>query len=150
MPLNPFSLYSPQALAHQYAVVIDARNALVLRQSAIIADIGLHLESLAPKVNLYTMDTATLYSVLQDLEYIRKECVNQKVKLQFGDLEWSRSTKHPAGLAFVDDDRYPDFCWQESTTLIDTYRDARSIGLHFLKDPTALTENQLPKLHLRG
>ncbi len=47
---NPVLLYSPQALAYQYAMIVDARNALILRQSAIVADIGLYLESLIPKI----------------------------------------------------------------------------------------------------
>ncbi|KJA21686.1 hypothetical protein HYPSUDRAFT_55385 [Hypholoma sublateritium FD-334 SS-4] len=143
---NPFSRYSPQTLARQYAVVIDARNALLLRQAAIVADIGLYLQLLTLKVNLYATDKANLASIHRDLEYIREECVRQKVKLPFGDLEWSRSAKHPSGLAFVHDDRHQDFCWQEITMLLHTYSDARAVGFQFLDDPASLIENRLPKL----
>lgn len=119
-----------------------------MRQSAIATDIGLYLELLIPKVNLYATDKVTLSSICQDLDYIRQECASQKVKLQFGDLEWSRSAKHPSGLAFMDDNRHQGFCWQETTMLIDTYSDALAVGSQFLKDPTALIENRLPNLRL--
>lgn len=111
-----------------------------------MADIGLYLESLIPKTNLYTLDNARLASVLQDLDCIRRECADRKIALQFNDLEWSRSATHSAGLSFLDDKRHQDFCWQDTTMLIDTYSDARAIGLQFLNDPAALIENRLPKL----
>ncbi len=128
-------------------MIVDARNALILRQSAIVADIGLYLESLIPKINLYAIDNAHLVSVREELDRICQECEDRKITLQFNDLEWSRSAKHPAGLSFLDDKRHRDFSWYETTMLIDTYSDARAVGLHFLSDPTALMENRLPRLN---
>lgn len=139
-----------EALAHRYALVVDAKNALMLRQSAILVDIGLCLESLVPMINLHATDEVKLKTIRQELKNIRQACDYHQIKLEFGDLEWHRSAKDSWGLAFVDDKRYQDFSWKKSTMAIDECSDIRASGAQFLNDPAALIENRLPKLRSRG
>lgn len=148
--LIPSSLYLPEALAYRYALAVDAKNALMLRQSAILTDVGICLESIIPMINLYSTDEVRLTNIHQDLEDIRQACDKHQIKLQFGDLEWHRSAKDPCGLAFVDDKRYQGFSWKESTMAIDGCGGAQVIGLRFVKDPAALVENRLPKGRRQG
>ena len=136
----------PETLAYQYAIIIDAKNALTLRQSAVIADIGLYLELLIPKINVYAMDAVKLISAHQDLDYIHQECVNRHFKLQFSDLEWRRSESHPCGLAFIHNKRHQEFSWQKKMLEFNGYSDAQAVGLQFLNDPAAVIENRLPAL----
>lgn len=145
-PSNPFSLYSPDALAYQFATTIDAKNAITLRQSAIVADIGLYLQLLIPKINTYAIDKVKLIRIHQDLDYIYEECVSQQLNLQFSDLEWRRSANHPCGLAFIDANRHEEFSWQERIIEIGECDDALAVGMQFLGDPTALMENRFSKL----
>ncbi|KJA23427.1 hypothetical protein HYPSUDRAFT_54375 [Hypholoma sublateritium FD-334 SS-4] len=144
---NPFSRYSPEALARQYATTIDAKNALVLRQSAILADIGLFLELLIPKISIYETDRAKLTNIHQDLDYIHEECINQQINLQFSDLEWRRSADHACGLAFANRKRHSEFSWQERIIAIgEYYNDAQAVGQQFLADPACLIEHRFPAL----
>lgn len=147
---NTGSLDFPAQLAHRYALIVDAKNALTLRQSAILADVGICLESLMPKINLYAMDEVKLLGIFKDLADIRQACDNHQIQLQFGDLEWHRSVTDPCGLAFVDDKRYKDFSWKDSAIAIDQFSDAQAAGRRFLRDPAALTENRLPKPKSQG
>ena len=143
---NPFSLYSPEALSCQYATAIDAKNALILRQSAITADIGLFLEFLIPKINIYATDKVQLINIRQDLDYIHEECARQQIRLPFSDLEWSRLADHPNGLSFTDQNRHKDFSWKISIMDIGEYSYAQDAGLQFLNDPASLIDNRLPRL----
>lgn len=143
--MNTSPLYPIEVLERQYSVAIDAQNALALRRSAVVADIGLCLELLIPKINLYAKDTVMLSSVSEDIASIYRQCSQQQLDLHFDHLERLR-TPTPYGLAFVDDKRHQSFCWQTSKIIIDGYREARAVGLRFLKDPAALIENRLPKL----
>lgn len=144
---SPFSFSSYEELQRQYAVTVDAKNAIILRQSAILVDIGHCLEVLRPKINLYAMDTVMLASAHADLEYIHSECLSQKIHLNFCDLEWHRSAQSPNGLAFVDDKRHPTFRWKERIITFGDHHEAeKAAGLQFLKDPAALIEGRLPRL----
>lgn len=147
--VKPFSIFSPETLACQYATTVDAKNALVLRQSAIVADIGLFLELLIPKVNVYATDTVMLTSIQQDLELLRQECIARHIDLPFNDLEWGRSPDHPCGLAFTNEGRHQNFSWQDKTMDVSEYSDARAVGLQFVNDPASIIDNRLPTLRLQ-
>lgn len=111
-----------------------------------MADIGLFMEILIPKINLYTTDRIKLINILQHVDYIREECISQQINIQFGDLEWHRSADHPCGLAFTDRNRYKEFSWRERVKEIGEYNDAQAVGLHFLNDPATLIDNRFPAL----
>lgn len=118
----------------------------MLRQSAILADIGLFLELLIPKINTYVTDRVKLINVHQDLDYIHKECANRQIDMQFGDLEWRRSDDHPCGLAFTNKNRHTDFSWKERIIHIGEHHDAQAVGQQFLNDPAALIDNRFPPI----
>lgn len=111
-----------------------------------MTDIGLYLELLIPKINIYATDKVRLIGIHKDLDDIAQECVNQQIKLPFRDIEWSRSADHPCGLAFIDRKRHQEFSWRERILGIGEYADAHARGSHFLDDPIALMENRLPAL----
>ena len=111
-----------------------------------MADIGLFLEFLIPKVKIYATDNVQLINICQDLDYIHEECICQQTELPFSDLEWCRSTDHPCGLSFTDKNRHKEFSWKGSIINIGEYSDARAVGLQFLNDPAALIDNRFPKL----
>lgn len=139
--------YSPEALACQYATTIDAKNALVLRQSAIVADIGLFLELLIPKISIYETDRVKLINIHQHLDRIHQECISQQISIEFSDLEWRRSADHSCGLAFTNKNRHKEFSWRERIMAIgEYYNDARAVGQQFLNDPVSLVEHRFPAL----
>lgn len=147
--MNPFLLQSHEALERHYSIVVDAKNAVSLRQSAILADIGLCLGLLIPKIHLYAKDRVLLASIYEDLDYIHQECSNRQIELSFDSLEWFRSADSPYGLGFVDDKRHQSFCWREKKLAINNYNAARAVALQFLGDPAALMEDRLSQLKMQ-
>lgn len=111
-----------------------------------MADIGLFLEMLIPKINTHATDKVKLINIHRDLDYIHEACSNRQINIQFSDLEWRRSAVHPCGLAFTDENRHKEFSWRERIIEIDDYHDAEAVGLQFLDDPTSLMDNRFPAL----
>lgn len=136
------STLSPNDLALYFNAVVDAKNALTLRQSAVMADIGDCLEMVSPKFGLYDTDSMVLQSVFYELQLIKEECQTRQLGLNFWALEYFRSGLHGSdyGFSFVED--HPELYATVGRVLGDKEFSSHATQ-QFLQDPFSLREQRL-------
>lgn len=130
-------------MERHFEVIVDAQNALLLRQSTTIADIGISLEMLTSQLCLYDKDAAKLVSLKEELELLMQAHSDREFDLDFDILENFRSSFPPYESSFTEENRSL-YC--STQPHIDVRRDAQAAGFYFLKDPMALREYRLPPL----
>lgn len=137
-----FSRVSPEELEAYYNIVIDARNALALRQSVILANIGDCLDLLSTKLRLYDKDDALMQSTFYDVQSIKREAVNRKLGINFWALEYVRSGSSSAqhGASFIEN--HSDI-YSTLGRVLDTKRSSQRVARQFINDPQALREHRL-------
>lgn len=129
-------------MEQHFQVVIDAQNAMLLRQSAVLADIGMSLEMLTSQMRLYDKDKAKLVCIRDEMDRLMQACSDRHLNLNFEILERYRSSVPPYTPSFIEMNQ---LLYWEKQPLIDSRRDAQTAGLKFLQDPMALREYRLPK-----
>ena len=124
-------------------MIIDAQNALLLRQSTTITDIGISLEMLTSLLCTYDTDAARLVSMKEEIELLMQANAERNLDLDFDILENFRSSFPPYDSSFTEKNHS---LYSTVQPLIDARRDAQAAGLHFLNDPMSLREYRLPLL----
>lgn len=124
-------------------MIIDAQNALLLRRSTTVTDIGISLEMLTSQMCLYDKDSANLVSLKEELELLMQASSERDLDLDFDILENFRSSFPPYKPSFTEENHS---LYREVQPLIDARRDIQAAGFCFLKDPMALREYRLPLL----
>ena len=140
-------LASPAAddLQRQFIAIVDARNALVLRQYAVTADIGLCLQSLDTKLRLYAKDEAALSSAMESIGRIKQQAAKWKLDIPFHDLEHYPSLLSNYGACFKQRNRR---LFEEAQLLSGKYKLFQRMAYHFMKDPAALVDHRLLKISM--
>ncbi len=133
--------WPPEVLEQHFGMIVDAKNALLLRQSTTITDMGTSLEMLTSQLSLYDKDTARLVSLKEELQLLMKAVFERELDLDFDVLENYRSSIPPYNLSFTEGNQAL-YCTVRP--IIDAQRDARAAALDFLKDPMALRDYRLP------
>lgn len=124
-------------------IIVNAKSALTFRQHAILADIGLCLESLTAKLSLYTKDEAILSSIVEDMNYVKQHASMLKMDIPFHRLEHYPSVLPGCKPSFKE--IYQQL-YEQAQPLTGKYKHLQYMALQFLKDPAALPEYRLPKL----
>lgn len=127
-------------------VVVDARNALTFRQYAILADVGLCLESLDAKLSLYARDEAILSSVIEDIDRIKQQASQCSLNIPFTGLENYPSLLRNRGQASFKE-RYLNL-YEEAQPLSGKYKKFQHLAHQFMRDPAALTDHRLLKFSI--
>lgn len=122
--------------------VVNAKNALMFRQYAILADIGICLEFLDDKISVYFQDQATLSSAIQDADYIKDEAYKRKIDIPFHGLEHHPSLIRRCKPAFKEEFHR---VYEDAQPLSGKYKHFQRMAHHFMDDPAALSERRLPK-----
>lgn len=126
-----------------FKVAIDAENALLLQQSALVTDMGICLEMLTSQLSLYDRDKATLMCLKDDLDSLKEACAARLLDFDFGTMANLRSIAPPYQLSFRE--QHQNLYW-EIRPHIARNRDAQAAGFKFLEDPLALREYRLGKV----
>lgn len=138
--------WAPDALRNYFEVAIDAEQALLLQQSAVVTDIGICLEILTAKLSLYDKDQAILTCLKDELKSLKDACVSRHVDLDFEAMANLRSMAPPYNLSFRE--QYQNLYWEIRPHLAQ-HREAKVAGHKFLDDPLALREYRLGKISAR-
>ena len=136
-PCNPVSSFSQQELEQRFCAVVDAKNAVTLRQSATLADIGDCLLLLDSKLRLYETDDVFVNSAVREMHMIE-----QQSSTSFLGLEVFRSTTSRGrhGQSFYEKNRLLCSSVQRA---IDAKEENIQVAYQFLSDPSCLVEHRL-------
>lgn len=130
-------------LKRHFEAAIDAENALHLRQSAVLTDIGICLEILTAKLSIYDLDNATSSYIKDDIESLKRACAARELKFNYTSLANLRSIVPPYHLSFRE--KHQNLYW-EVRQHDARRRDAKAAALNYLQDPLALREYRLGKV----
>lgn len=142
-----FLTWTPDALKHYFEIAVDAENALLLRQSALVTDIGVCLEILTAQLSLYDRDKATLGCLKDDIHFLKEACAAKHLDIDFAAVANLRSLSPPHQLSFRE--RHQNLYW-EVRPRIARHEDAQAAGYKFLEDPLALREYRLGKVSAKA
>lgn len=138
---NPFFSYSSKELEQRFNAVVDAKNAVTLRQSAILADIGDCLLQLDSKLRLYERDDVFLKSAAHELQLIKQQSKAAGHAINFLGLELLRSMSPDSyGQAFYEKHRVLCSSLQH---VLAVKEEAIQVAYQFLSDPSCLVEHRL-------
>lgn len=112
----------------------DTKNAIAIRQSLILAEIGVYIEQMASRLALYHADCSVLLSVDDDIRFIKNESNRRNIPINFYGLEHHRSTCSDYGLSFLQEHR--SLRIQMDPFLKSTYQ-LRALASDFLDDPSS-------------
>lgn len=142
---SPFTSFSRENLERYFGKLIDARNAIALRQSALAIDIGDCLRALDTKLRLYAKDDVFLKTAAHEVYLIEQESLVRDLKINFFGLELLRSmTRNPSyGSSFLEKE---SILFSSTRHVLRTREDAGRITSQFLADPYSLVEHRLPLL----
>lgn len=139
MAPNPPSPRLVAELEKRFIDLVCAKNALLLRQTAIATDIGIALELLTLQLQFYLKDTATLASVYEDINSVKQELAASSHHIRFYALEYLPSSS-PYDSSLLEKVQETG---REAQPSFDRYKASRAAGLRFMKDPQALLEGRL-------
>lgn len=140
LAFTPFSALSCEGLKSYFNVLVDARNAVELRRSAVVADIGDCLKLLDSKLCLYSKDDVFLTSAACEIQLIQEESSARDFRINFFGLEYLRSLNPSYGLSFVEKH---SSVYSSIQLVLRTKEDAERATYQFLADPSSLTERRL-------
>lgn len=123
-------------------IVANAKAALMFRQYAILADIGICLDFLSDKMCVYLKDQAILSSAIDDSENIKVEADKWKINIPFHALEHYPSQLRRYKPSFREQYRS---VYEETEPMTGKYQHFQRMAHRFIKDPAALAERRLPK-----
>lgn len=140
---NVFLSWTPDTLKRYFETAVDAENALLLRKSALLIDIGICLETLTANLSIYDNDNAILSHVKDDIETLKHICAERQLEYDYASLANLRSMAPPYRLSFREE--HQNLYWEvrpHSTR----HRDATAAASKYLEDPLALREYRLGKV----
>lgn len=142
---RPFSSFSCESLERYFNALIDARNAVALRKSALAIDIGDYLKVLDAKLSLYAKDEVFLKSAANEVQLITRESSARDLRINFFGLEILRSmAQNPSyGSSFLERE---SVILSSTTRILQKREDAGQVTHMFLADPYSLAERRLPLL----
>lgn len=142
---RPFSSFSCEGLERYFNALVDARNAIALRKSALEVDIGDYLKVLDARLSLYAKDEVFLQSAANEVQLIEQESSARDLRINFLRLELLRSlTRNPSyGSSFLEKE---SVIFSSTMRILRKRGDAGQITLLFLADPHSLAERRLPLL----
>lgn len=120
--------------------VVDARSALTFRNYALLADIGLCLESLQQKLSLYLRGEAILSSAHENINHIKQSADKWKMDIPFHALEHYASLIRSCRHSFMEKNGH---MYEQVHPLSGKYKHLLSLVLRFMKDPAPLAEQRL-------
>lgn len=123
-----------------FNALIDASNALILRNTIALTDIGYHLGQAAAVLSRYDVDTAVLASIKNDIDYIEAESARQGIHLNFYALEHHRSTNSNCGLSFLEEHH---LLYTDLEPFLEATRSFRQFSAGYLADPSSLRDHRL-------
>lgn len=85
--------------------LVDAKNAIAIRQSIILTEVGFYIEQLAAKFAMYNDDSAAMSTINSDIRYIWEKSDEHDIPINFYGLEFHRSTSSTYGLSFLQQQR---------------------------------------------
>ena len=143
---NPFNSLSHEGLERHFNCLVDAKHAISLRKSAILADIGDCLQALESKISLYHKDEVFLSSATQEIRLVKEASSTRGFGINFFVLEALRSlTSNPSyGLSFVE--KHATDCSFMRTELRKKEK-LQHVAIHFLNDPYSVIEHRMPLFH---
>lgn len=140
---NPFLRLSSDAISVYFGTIIDIRNALALRRSVFVVEIGCMLGDLAQKFNRHDKDTSVIEAVDRELEAIQQAVIQNNMDIKYEALECFRSTYNPElGKCFFEEHQ---FILPEIYEYLDAHKNATAACSQFVNDPTSLRENRLSR-----
>lgn len=141
-PCNPISSLSVKELEQRFNAVVDAKNAVNLRRSATLADIGDCLLLLDSKLRLYDRDDAFLKSAVHEIQLIKQQSKATGRPIDFLGLELLRSMSRNCkyGQSFYEKHRI--LC-SSVQRILSVKEQATHVAYQYLSDPASLLEHRL-------
>lgn len=121
-------------LEKSFNSLIDAKNAIAIRQSLVLTEIGICIEQLTSRLALYNSDSTAMLSVNNDINSIHDESDKQSLPINFYGLEYHRSTSSNYGSSFLQQQR--SLRIQMEPFLSSTHH-LRTTASGFLTDPSS-------------
>lgn len=123
-----------------YNSLIDTRNAIIIRQSLVLADIGICLQQLLIKLDAYDSGDATKLSVDNEIKGLERENRERKLRINFYGLESHRSACSRYGPSFLQEH---SLLFLRLQPFLPPKAPFEAAAYAFLKDPSALRERRL-------
>ena len=138
-PASLFSSSSPKEITRYFAAAVDAENAIRLRESALLVDIGDCVELLTSKLKLYDQDRAVSKRASDEIKLIKKESKARNLDINFYGLEYFRRANQ------LDESFREEHgeIYHDLEPILDMKEFSTSLALKFLEDPMALREHRL-------
>lgn len=124
-------------LEASYNVLIDTRNAISMRQSIILADIGQCLQQLVTRLDAYDSGDAARTYVDHEIEFIEEENQKRSLSINFYGLECHRSSCSNYGPSFLQTNR---LLYLKLQSILDVSGVFQSAASAFMNDPSLLRE----------
>lgn len=129
-----------EAFILSFNALIDASNALILRNTIELTDIGYYLGHAAAVLSRYDDDIAALESIKHKIAYIEAESTRQGMEINFYTLEHHRSTSSDYGLSFVEEHH---LLYTNLERYLAATRSFRQFAAGYLDDPPSLRDHRL-------
>ena len=139
-----FSSASAEELGHYFSAAVDAENAIRLRESALLADIGDCIEVLSTKLKFYDRDQAIYKRAADECELIRGEADSRDLDINFFGVEYHRrynrlhSEDHSESFMEANNLKF-----HKIQPILDSKKISTYLAEDFLRDPMALREHRL-------
>lgn len=127
---------SQEALESSFNSLVDAKNAIAIRQSIILTGIGFYIEQLATGLAIYNGDCGAISSINDAIHHIQAESNKHNFPINFYGLEFHRSTSSQHGLSFLQQQR--SLRIQLEPFLNSTFH-LRTVASEFILNPSSIS-----------
>lgn len=129
-----------EAVILAFNALIDANNALILRNTIDLTDIGFYLGQAAAVLSRYDGDIAAQLSIREKIEYLEVESARQGMYINFYAMEHHRSSDSAYGLSFLEEHH---LLYASLDPFLAATRTFRGFAAGYLDDPPSLRDHRL-------
>lgn len=131
---------SREVLERKYDTLVDTRNALALRQSVSLSEMGQYLEQVAIRLALYEDDEEIIAHLNYEMDSVDDEARRFNLPFDLYDAEFHRDLVSDRGPSFTQKNRRTI---RKVDLYLGTTRQARAAASQFLIDPLSLRDHRL-------
>ena len=132
-----------EALEITYNALIDASDALSLRRSIILTDIGTALEQLCLRIREYIDDGTMISSINKSIRLIEEEDEKRSLMINFNALQNHRSSTSDYGCSFLQENR---MVFLRTQRFLESTSHLRRSATAFMNDPMSLMNKMTPSI----
>ncbi len=135
-----------ECLETSFNALIDASDALSLRRSIILTDIGTVLEQVTAQLRDYLDDGEMLSSINESIQIIEEEDQRRKLRINFYALQNHRSTSSSYGSSFLQQNR---LIFLRTQKFLASTAQLRHTAAAFIADPMSIMNTSSPCIRLK-